>query len=212
MKSYQKKFLSYILKFQTQLGLLFLILALITILIPSLPQIWYRVFPESTESEVETISQLVPQTSSKTITNSRLPEKDSSLPKTNYILIEKIGVKATLKNSKDYTNVLKNGAWMVNDFPTPNELSKPVIVASHRFGYLDWSAKERREISFYNLPKLKKGDKIEIIWDQRKYIYKIVDSSEGSNIKSYNHDLILYTCKLYNSPTRVFRYAQRIQE
>lgn len=214
MKTYQKKFLSFILKFQTQLGLILLILAIIIILIPSLPQIWYRVFPESTNEEVTSISQVPsqPNSSQQTSQTNKLPVKDSSLPKTNYIIIPSIGVRSPMKNSKNYEEVLKVGSWMVNDFPTPNELKKPVIVASHRFGYLDWSTKERREISFYNLPKLKNGDIVEIVWDQRKYKYKIVDSSEGANIKSYNHDLILYTCKLYNSPTRIFKYAQRIIE
>lgn len=214
MKSNQKKFLEFILKFQTQLGLTFLFLAIILILIPSLPQIWYRMFPESTNEEVTSISQVPAQqpTSQSSSANSKLPNKDTSLPKTNYILIPSIGVKSPLKNSKNYEEILKSGSWMVNDFPSPNELKKPVIVASHRFGYLDWSAKERKEISFYNLPKLKNGAIVEIVWDQRKYKYKIVDSSEGSNIKSYNHDLILYTCKLYNSPIRIFRYAQRMAE
>lgn len=212
MKISLKKLIEKLARYQIQLGFLFLTISIILFLVPSLPQLWYRVFPQSIKSEVENIQYVVNQTNEANKTNElkkELPKFDSTLPKTDYIIIQTIGVKSPLQRGNDFETVLKHGSWMVNDFPTPSENLKPVIIASHRFGYITWSAKERKEISFYNLPKLKVGDFIEIIWNQRKYKYKIVKSTEGIKITDYDVDLILYTCKLYNSPVRIFKYAVR---
>ena len=54
------------------------------------------------------------------------------------------------------------------------------------------------------------GDRIEIIWGQRKYVYEIYRAEDSTGIQDYEADLILYTCRLFNSPTRIFRYANRV--
>lgn len=210
MKNQYKRVLTILSDFNVRLGLTLFFLGLIFVLIPSLPQIWYRIFPESTEKEITTIinSDDNPVTNT-TVNDNELPPIDKALPKVNSIKISKIGVLSPLKNGENYEEILKRGSWMVNDFPTPDKEIGPVIIASHRFGYVTWSAKERKEISFYNLPKLKVGDTVEIVWNQRLYKYKIIKSSEGKAISDYNVDLILYTCKLYNSPIRIFMYAER---
>ena len=84
-----------------------------------------------------------------------------------------------------------------------------MILAAHRWGYVYWTNSFRTLNSFYNLPKLAVGDKIEIIWNQRKYLYEIYDSGTGDKITDYSANLILYTCELWNSPTRIFKYAKR---
>ena len=63
------------------------------------------------------------------------------------------------------------------DFGTPLDRTKPVILAAHRFGYLAWTNLYRRKNSFYNLPKLKEGDLVEITYKQRKYTYEIYAES-----------------------------------
>jgi len=68
----------------------------------------------------------------------------------------------------------------------------------------------RQQISFYNLPSITKRDIIDIIWDQRVFSYEIYNAEESTYISDYNADLILYTCKFYNSPIRIFRYARAI--
>jgi hypothetical protein len=65
-------------------------------------------------------------------------------------------------------------------------------------------------MSFFSLPKTRVGDKIDIIWGQRKYEYEIYKAETKTQISDYDADLILYTCLLYNSPDRIFRYARRI--
>ena len=51
---------------------------------------------------------------------------------------------------------------------------------------------------------------VSVYWNQREYIYKIYAKEESTYISDYSADLILYTCKYYNSPVRIFRYANRV--
>jgi len=93
--------------------------------------------------------------------------------------------------------------------PKPDE-GTPVILSAHRFGYLEWTNEYRRKNSFFNLPKLEEGDEIELIWDQRRFVYRVVRIVEGEEIDDYSTDLILYTCKYLVSPVRVIVYASRV--
>ncbi len=97
------------------------------------------------------------------------------------------------------------------DFGTAQERTNPMILVAHRFGYLAWSVPYRLQNSFFNLPKLKPGDQIEVIWDQRKYVYEVFAGDEGKEISDYQADLILYTCKFLESDERIFRYARLVQ-
>ena len=61
------------------------------------------------------------------------------------------------------------------------------------------------------MPEVSAGDKIEIIWDQRKFVYEVYDTEEGTDITQYDADLILYTCKFLKSDIRIFTYARLIE-
>ena len=141
------------------------------------------------------------------------PPLDTNLPVENMLLIPTIGVESQIHVSsyEDYEEVLKNGVWRAPDFGTPDKREKPTILVAHRYGYLRWTNMFRRKNSFYNLTKLKKGDMIEIIWRQRKYVYAVYDESEGEKIEDYNADLILYTCRDLTSSIRIFKYAKLLQ-
>jgi len=143
-----------------------------------------------------------------------LPERDVSLPDGHYLSIPAIGVDTTLWEAPlaEYESALKRGVWRVPDFATPENARGgwPVILAAHRFGYLEWSQEYRKTNSFFNVPKLKPGDQIELVWDKRRYRYQVLQVEEGKEIGSYDHDLILYTCKFLVSPERVFVYAKRV--
>lgn len=145
--------------------------------------------------------------------NQSLPLLDLSLPTKNGLIIEAIGVKGELQEGEEWENLLKKGIWRVPSFATPETQTlsspKPIILAAHRWGYLEWSSSFRKLNSFYSLPKLKEGDKIELIWNQRKYEYAVSSTSTGTEITNYSHNLILYTCQLWNSPVRFFVYATR---
>jgi sortase (surface protein transpeptidase) len=217
-------------KIYSSLGISLWALAAILAFLPSWPYIYYRLSPNTSQALASTIAlTTISTTPSLTPTPTppptdirdlkseiSLPPLDLSLPTKNGLIIDTIGVKSELQEGEDWENLLKKGVWRVPNFATPSENCnlrsencRPIILAAHRWGYLEWSNSFRKLNSFYNLPKLKEGDKIEIIWEQRKYEYKVTSISTGTEIADYSHDLILYTCQLWNSPVRFFVYAER---
>jgi LPXTG-site transpeptidase (sortase) family protein len=140
--------------------------------------------------------------------------KDVSLPEGHYVAIPAIGVDTIIweGSSEDYEQALRRGVWRVPDFSSPVEqlTGRPIILAAHRFGYLDWTQEYRQKNSFYDLPKLKPGDVIELTWDQHRYRYTVTGVEEGTAIRDYSSDLILYTCKFLVSPVRIFAYAKLV--
>lgn len=211
-------------------GTLLWAMAAIFALLPSWPHIYYRANTTASQTLASTIASTVnaqtPQTQptpTPTITPTPtpdtsnpqptipLPPVDPSLPTQNGLVISSIGVNGEINEGEDWQNILRKGIWRVPDFATPVSTdNKPIIIAAHRWGYLDWSAGFRKLNSFYSLPKLKEGDKIQIIWEQRKFEYEVYSVQTGTEIPEYNSDLILYTCQLWNSPIRFFVLANRI--
>ncbi|HHX99106.1 TPA: sortase [Candidatus Dojkabacteria bacterium] len=198
------------------IGFFFLTTALIAIIIPIWPYLWYRIHPEETNKETEKIiKEVVPpkvEIEEKKTESVRLdiPPLNTSLPEGKFVKIPKIEVNSPISTSKNSDEGLKNGTWIVKEYGTPEQPDLPIILAAHRFGYSSWSTEKRNRISYYNLPKTGDGDEITIYWNQREYKYKIYKSEESTYITDYTADLILYTCKFFNSPIRIFRYAQRI--
>jgi hypothetical protein len=201
------------------IGVSFWALAAVFALLPSWPHLYYRLFTKVSGTLASTIASTVSKENTPTLISPistpetleiPLPDFDPSLPKENGLIIEKIGVKGQIHEGTDWENILKLGVWRVPDFGTPEDDSKPVILAAHRWGYLNWSAAFRKLNSFYNLPKLTVGDTIKVIWDQRPYEYKVYSTSTGTKITEYNANLILYTCQMWNSPERYFVYANKI--
>jgi len=203
------------------LGISFWLLAVIIMIFPSWPHIYYRLSPNTSEVLASTIastvslpptkpSDTVPSpTSTPTPTPPTLPPLDPSLPKENGLIIESIGVRGQIHQGENWQEILRQGIWRVPNFGTPED-NLPIILAAHRWGYLSWSNQFRRLNSFYNLPQLKNNDKVTIIWNQRQYQYQIYDSQESEKISDYTADLILYTCKLWESPIRTIKYAKRV--
>lgn len=191
------------------LGFVFIIGALALVATPIMPYIIYRINPGETTNEVEKISQPVAEAEEvETDDTKTLPPLDTTLPEKPYIRISKIGVDSPISTASDYTEALKQGTWLVSGYGTPENGISPMILAAHRFGYIYWDDTTREKISFFNLPKTHEGDTISIIWNQRQYSYEIYHEEEGTQITDYSADLILYTCKYFNSPTRIFRYAR----
>ena len=209
----------------TTTGTVFWALAAIFAVLPSWPHIYYRLSPTTSDVLASTIRDTVtpvtlppsptPTPSPSAIKDQpptkSLPLVDPSLPAENGLIIDKIGVKGALHEGDDWEKILRQGLWRVPEFATPLSTdNKPIIIAAHRWGYLDWSAGFRKLNSFYNLPKLKVGDKIQIIWQQRKFEYEVYSVQTGTEIPEYKANLILYTCQLWNSPVRFFVFANRI--
>jgi len=142
---------------------------------------------------------------------SKTTSKDISLPEGHYLNIPQIKVDTIIWEGEgsNYEKALKKGVWRVGDFADPSKIGegRPMILAAHRFGYLEWSQDFRLKNSFYELPKLKNGDMVEVVWDQIRYTYQIQKIEEGTEITDYSSDLIMYTCKFLVSPVRIFVYA-----
>jgi LPXTG-site transpeptidase (sortase) family protein len=141
-----------------------------------------------------------------------LPPQDSNLPLINHLSIPSIGVNTDIQEAPydGYEEALKKGVWRVTDFGAPYQEGTPTILAAHRFGYLAWTDKFRHDNSFFNLPKLKVGDTLEIVYQQRKYTYEVYAENTGPEIMDYTADLILYTCENLTGDTRIFKYARLI--
>ncbi len=195
-------------------GFLLLTVAFILVAIPVWPYIWYRINPDETEKDTAKIVKEISaeQIEKKESSNlNRIPELNSSLPEGKFVIVPKISVESPISVSKDYNEGLKQGSWIVADYGTPENPELPIILAAHRFGYTSWSIEKRNKISYYNLPDTADGDEISIYWNQREYKYRIYKSEESTYISDYSADLILYTCKFFNSPVRIFRYAERVR-
>lgn len=185
--------------------------------------IYYTVVPKTTEllgkALQETSKKMVIEAQAAVPNVQTIPpiaevEKDISLPEGHYLSIPKIGVDTILWEapSDRYEDALRKGVWRVADFASPDKPEgKSVILAAHRFGYLEWTQNYRLKNSFYDLPKLKNGDMVEIVWNQHRYTYQIQKVEEGTEITDYSSDLIMYTCKFLVSPIRIFVYAKLVK-
>ena len=181
------------------------------------PSIWHATKTQGTafvtrifaKTEVDEVNTLVGDVSNV----GYQPRFDATLPLENAIRITSIGVDSEIQEStlEYYEEALKKGVWRVSDFGTPPTRNKPTIVAAHRYGYLAWNNIFRRENSFFNLPKLKEGEIVEIIWRQRKYVYEVYATEETEEISDYSADLILYTCEALSSPIRIYKYARLLE-
>lgn len=140
------------------------------------------------------------------------PPQNPNLPQGEWIVIPRIGVRTKMEASEQAAEALETGVWRMAEYGQPGEVSQPMIVAAHRYGYKQWW--ERNDYwkynSFYLLPELEPGDQIEVISDQRKWVYEIYSGEETKEITDYQADLILYTCKYLNSPVRHVRYARLV--
>lgn len=140
--------------------------------------------------------------------------RDPSLPEGQYLTIPTIGVDTAVleASSSAYEDALRRGVWRVPEFATPETSGElPIILAAHRFGYVDWTQSYREKNSFYKLPDLKVGESVVLTWKQHRYTYKVTKIEEGTEIMDYSSDLILYTCKFLVSPIRIVVYAELVK-
>jgi len=214
INSFRKKKALKKAKFYKKVGWWSLILGFIVLVFLYLPSVWYSLNGSEKLGEfiARKFSKKVPTVESP-VKETYQPRFDPSLTREARIAIPAIGVDSTIQEStyENYENALEKGIWRVPDFGTPYERSSPTILAAHRFGYLAWTNIYRRKNSFFNLPKLKEGDTVEIVWRQRRYVYEIYKTGKGEEIEDYSADLILYTCENLDSPVRIFKYARLLE-
>ncbi len=211
----KKEKITKLLNVYQAFGFLLIFITLVLVAIPIYPYIWYRINPDAVGDDEEKIvkvineEEIIPQQDNPA-EEKQSPPFDPNLPEGYFVLISSIGVNSPITATKDYKKALLKGTWIVSNYGTPELDELPIILAAHRFGYTTWSNEKRNLISFFNLPKTVVGEKVSIYWNQREYIYEIYALEENTYISDYTADLILYTCKYYNSPQRIFRYANRV--
>jgi LPXTG-site transpeptidase (sortase) family protein len=181
--------------------------------------LFYTIAPGTSDSLSEALSQtsvasaIAAPTPTAPITPDPKPviARDTSLPEGSFLAIPTIGVDTTIweASSTEYEEALRQGVWRVPEFATPEESDgRPIILAAHRFGYIDWTQAYREKNSFYNLSEVKVGETVTITWNQHRYSYRVTKLEEGTEITDYSSDLILYTCKFLVSPQRIFVHAE----
>lgn len=208
----KKKILKVLTKSYMILGISLIFFSFAVLSISFYPNIWYALNKEASDTDTSSIAAVAEKIETEVEEKKErpLPPFDETLPKENMIKITSIGVDSNLiQNDDPYKGLLK-GTWIVPNYGIPPQNDLPIIIAAHRFGYTSWSSQFRYTSSFYNLPKTKVGDRVQIIWEQRSYEYEIYKAEDNTQITDYDADLILYTCRMYNSPIRVFRYLQRV--
>jgi sortase (surface protein transpeptidase) len=202
-------------RFLSKVSLAFFVFGAFLIFVSFVPSVWF--FVKSSWGEgVESNSRQIYETSKsfgafeEQEEKEYLPRFEASLSKTNMLMIPSISVETEIREAsrENFEDALRLGVWRVSDSGTPRSESRPLVLVAHRFGYLRWSNSYRRKNSFFNLPKVKEGDIVEVVWRQRKYVYSVYKTEEGKEIGDYEADIILYTCLDLSSDIRVFVYGK----
>ena len=183
---------------------------------PAVQYIYYTIRPATSEKLSKVLKELEVKPEEVVAVEEQVDpppivQVNPSIPEGHYINIPSIGVSTTIWEAPtdNYEDALRKGVWRVPEMAEPDKGS-PVILSAHRFGYVDWTQEYRVRHSFFNLPDVNPGDEIEIVWDQKRYKYRIEKVVEGEQIDNYNYDLILYTCKFFVSPVRILVYANLV--
>ncbi len=176
------------------------------------PELYYTIFAGSAVEDVAKQAQEQQLEDSKEqVKEPYLPVKNLELPTGAWVSIPRIGVYSELIPSESPSEALDKGTWLVPDFGRPGDDKLPTIIAAHRYGWdWWWQSDYWKYNSFYLLTETQPGDRVEVIYDQRRWVYEIYAAEEGELITDYSADLILYTCKHLNSPIRHFRYANLV--
>lgn len=182
------------------------------------PSLYYKVFPAEPVPVVATSEGTIfggdfeKGADEAIVEEAYQPPYNENLPEGSWLVIPKIGVRTELKKTETPEEALTQGVWQVPDFGVPGDTTQPMILAAHRFGYKKWwnGTDYWKYHSFYLLPDTEPGDRIEVIYDHRKWVYEIYAGELNQEITDYNADLILYTCKYLVGDDRHIRYARLI--
>jgi LPXTG-site transpeptidase (sortase) family protein len=209
-----KRFINLISNLSILLGVVLMALPVAYLVAVNTPQIWYRINPAAVEEEIAILTRDPFAETFGSITFvprafAEATEPNPDLPKKNTLRINGIDVDTPILEGNNEHEILNKGVWRLPSYGTPTNNDKPIILAAHRWGPVYISSEYRSKNMFINLPNLKAGDKIEIIWNQRKYTYA-VKKVETTPTVTQLADLTLITCKYFNDPARIMVYADRV--
>ncbi|MBP9759351.1 sortase [Candidatus Dojkabacteria bacterium] len=118
--------------------------------------------------------------------------KLNSLGQVNKLVIPSIGIDGVIYEGAS-VSTLNNGIWRRPNTSKP-DMGGNTVMSAHRFLY------ESGPITFYHLDKVKVGDKIYVLWKNKRYEYQVFNISEvlptQVEIEANTKDPIitLYTC------------------
>ena len=133
------------------------------------------------------------------LNSSEVKTENKPAPAGNRLIIPKIGVDAAIIEG-DNLDVLKKqeGVWHKNHSVfDPGKDNSGTVLAGHRFQYLPPNT-----ATFYNLDKLKVGDKFIVFWQKKEMVFEIFEAGvvKATDIDSVkytgknNKEVALYTC------------------
>lgn len=131
----------------------------------------------------------------KTATTKPLAETDFSTldRRTNHLVIPSLRLDKPINEGSD-ASTLNKGIWHEPTTSAPDKGSNTVL-SGHR-----WLYNNPTSAVFYNLDKVRKDDKIVAVWNQKIYVYRVIEvktvpptAVEIENPSTDNH-LTLYTC------------------
>lgn len=180
-----------------------IVIIIIALLTPQIPEITYRINPPDPEKKPEYPVSYVENEPPKYITDG------------NRLFIPKIAVDTKILEG-DSEDIMgrEEGTWRDPSSSTPETLGN-MVLAGHRFQYLPPNT-----TTFYNLDKLEIGDKVNVYWEGKEYIYEIQEKFEvyPNEVWIKNHtgdssEITLYTCTpIYTSEKRLVVKARIIEE
>lgn len=121
----------------------------------------------------------------------------------NRLIIPAIGVDMQIGSERRF---LDFGGWVQSS----NQENEPNLIAIHRFGWDNLSPEQKIKQTLYHVQKLKGGDKIYLIWNGKRYQYEVTNLTDDTNNPPITDDLVLYTCKFFNSNHRIFVQTKRV--
>lgn len=125
-------------------------------------------------------------------------ENDGIVINEDRLIIPKIDVDLNIGKPAEY---LDFGGWVQN----VNTKDLPFVISAHRFGLDSLTDDMKIHQTLYNVDKLQVGDEIILHWGGKEYIYSVKEIYEGTNNKPVKDDeLLIYTCKYWSSPERIF--------
>jgi len=141
------------------------------------PEIEYKINPPNEAKIIETIES----------------EEDLSI---NRLIIPSIGVDMKIGQDEEF---LDYGGW-IQRLDSDN---LPNLIAVHRFGWSNLSPDQKMKQTLYHVNKLNEEDKVFVIWNGKRYEYKVKGIADGTNNPSDEY-LTICTCKFYSSNQRIF--------
>jgi sortase A len=169
-------------RFNNFLTILVIGLGLYMILMPLWPQLAFWIKEKTGQTENNIVYSESPDPDDK---------KSKPIPKENKLVIPQMGLDATVNEGR-YASTLQKGLWHRPLTSTPDKGGNTVIVG-HRFTY-------RGPAIFYHLDKLKAGDEFALLWNGKRYNYKVRETRvvEPTAVEIENNTdnpiLTLYTC------------------